>query len=179
MPDSKQVAETTDADVPDVSGPRISEQFTGWLQRAADANEGTRTFDVAAGQLDRLLTAESVDDILDADEQGTLQLRDMVGVQLRIPNPGFPGCVRKSSEKYSATLGVYIQFPATVLAVPDKYLAAQVGDDVLVSTGAPLVIGKLRSMEANGYLPFDFLVTGVEAANGTVLKLRRVPGTAS
>jgi hypothetical protein len=153
---------------------RISESFTNWLQRAAAMNEGHTGSDVANAQLDKLLTATDLDEIMDADEQGTYQLRDLVGIELEIPPPGFPDCVRKSAEKFDSTLGAYIQFNATALTdYTNKGTLIPAGAEMLISTGAPLVVGKLRSMEANGYLPFKFLVTGIEATNGTVLKLRR------
>jgi hypothetical protein len=157
-----------------ITGPRVSEQFVSWVQAAAEANEGTRSFDVAASQLDRILSETDLDSIMDADEEGTRQLRDLVGAELRIPAPGFPECVHKSAEKFNSPLGVYIQFNAIALSSLPKLGIAE-GDELLVSTGAPLVIGKLRSMEANGFLPYDFLVVGIEAPNGTVLKLRRMP----
>jgi hypothetical protein len=158
----------------DITGPSVGEQFASWLQANAEMNVEGRSAEVAINQLDRMMNETELEAILDADEQGTHQLRDLVGAELRIPNPGFPGCARKSAEKFSAPLGAYIQFKAFALAdFPSRGIAA--GDELIISTGAPLVVGKLRTMEANGFLPFDFLVSGTETPNGTVLKLRRIP----
>lgn len=148
---------------------RPSEQFAAFLQRRATESEGQRSYDVAAQQLDRMLTAESLDDIMDADEQGTYQARDLVNLRLTI-EPGFR--VNKSSEKFEAPLGVYIQFNATANSdMPERGI--EKGQELVISTGAPLLIGKIRSLEAGGYLPLAVRIIGIAAPNGTVLKLRR------
>lgn len=153
---------------------RVSQQFHSWLNAKAEEEDQNRSNEVAMSQLDRMLVAESLDDILDADELGARQARDIVGLEFEWKG-GFR--VVKSSDKFEATLGVYIQFEVTALsAMLDKGIA--VGDIVLISTGAPLIIGKLRTLEANGFVPIKLMITGTDAGKGTVLKLRRPPNRA-
>lgn len=150
---------------------RVSQQFHSWLNAKAEEDDQNRGNEVAMSQLDRMLVAESLDDILDADEMGAHQARDLVGLEFE-----WHGGMRvvKSSDKFDATLGVYVQFEVTALsAMLDEGIA--VGDNVLISTGAPLIIGKLRTLEANGYVPIKLMIAGTDAGKGTVLKLRRPP----
>jgi len=44
-----------------------------------------------------------------------------------------------------------------------------------VSSGSALVIGKIRTLEAGGYLPAKVMIRGSESTNGTVVKLGRIP----
>ncbi len=153
---------------------RVSETFKDWLNRRAVEEDVNRSYDVAASQLDRMLIQTDEDAIMESDEFGAHQARDLVGFEFE----AFPGFrVVKSSEKFDAPLGVYIQFNASALsAVPERGIA--IGDEVLISTGATLIIGKLRTLEANGYLPKKLMIAGIDAANGTVLKLRNPPARA-
>lgn len=167
---------------------RPSEKFRDWLLRLAiDEEEADRrAWEVAASQLDRLLEASSYDDIMDADSLGARQCKDLIGFEFSVDAgfgfpprpPGRPGFeVIKSADKFKATLDVYIQFYGTALI---DYPAQQIkiGDLVLMSTGAPLIIGKFRSLEANNHLPQSFKIEGTDATNGTVLKLARAPSRA-
>ena len=158
--------------------PRPAESLREWLQRIAE-EDTDRSWEVAASQLDRILAATTLDDIMEADEAGTYQGRDLVGFEFECTGTTFPGDIRvvKSSEKFNAPFGVYIQFHATALVdFPSKGVLA--GDDCLISTGSPLVIGKLRTLAANGHLPMKLMFSGTEAPNGVVLKLRRPPNRA-
>jgi hypothetical protein len=150
---------------------RVSQQFREWLNRKAEEDESTRSYEVAASQLDRMLSAESLDDIMDSDNEGTHQGRDLVGFEFEWKG-GFR--IAKTAPEFEAPLGVYAQFEATALIdFPQDGIA--VGDLVLISTGAPLVIGKLRTLEANGYTPIRLKFTSVKGPRGTVLKLGRPP----
>lgn len=151
---------------------QLVDPFIAYLERLAGENETNRSFDVAASQLERILSAETEDDIMDSDEGGTLQTRDLIGLEMIVENFDFDKSIHKSADKFNAGLGVYIQFPATAtINFPDKGITA--GDALLVSSGAPLVIGKLRALAANGYLPRTVRIKGVDGPNGTVVKLAR------
>lgn len=153
---------------------RPSESFVEFVQREAQNTENAGSYDVMATQMDRLLTAESLADIMDADEQGTHQARDLIGLEFTA-HPGIRYV--KSSEEFDAPLGVYIQVKGTALMdYPDAGIT--VGDELIISTGAPLIVGKYRTLEANGHLPLALMITGVKAPKGTVLKLRLAPNRA-
>lgn len=154
-----------------VTGPRVAIQFREWLNRTAEDGAQDRAFDVAAGQLERILSAQTVDEIMNADMQGTYETRDLVGFEMMV-HPGIR--YAKSSEQFDSTLGVYAQWDATALMdLPERAIVA--GMDMIVSSGAALVIGKLRSLDAGGFLPYPVKVIGVSAPNGTVIKLGKVP----
>jgi hypothetical protein len=155
-----------------IATPGIALQFVEWIRREAADNADTRAFDVAVSQLDKILSAQTFDDIMDADSGGTYESRDLVGLEIEI----HAGSVRyaKSAERFNSELGVYVQFSATALMdYPSSAVVA--GQDMLISSGAPLIIGKIRTLDANGLLPAKVMITGVQAPNGTVLKLGRIP----
>lgn len=135
------------------------DQFAEYLARRAENDGATRGYEVASNQMDKLLTAETEQEIWDADEGGTVNGQDMIDVELNIR--GFKVAV--SSDEYEATLGVYILIDAVRL---DN------GEEVIVNTGAPLIITKLRMFEAREMLPVNGVIRGTKARNGTVLKLR-------
>lgn len=146
--------------------------FRDWLIREAEETSAMRTFKAYANQLERMLTADDLDAIIDSDERGTHETRDLVGVHLDI----LPGMdVAKSAERFAAPLGVYVQFPARARS-DYKRLGIKQGDDLLVSSGAPLIIGKVRTLNAGEYLPLPMMIAGTDTASGTLLKLQRVPG---
>lgn len=156
--------------------PRIADSFAEWLKELAENNEGSkeRSYEIAAGQLDKILTAESAEDIMSADEGGTHQGKDMIDFEMEVDPIDWPTAVMKSSEEFDTPLGVYIQIHGSALMdFPSENIT--VGEQVTVSTGAPLVIGKLRALSANGHLPMPVKFLGIKAPRGTVLKLGSVP----
>jgi hypothetical protein len=171
--DGSAVSETTTGTV---TTPRVTDQFRDWLNMVAERNEGSRerSYEIAASQIDKLMGAESLDDIMDADTGGSHQMRDLVDLEMEVFPIDWDTAVMKSSDEYDTPLGVYIQIRGTALIdFPVEGITA--GEEILVSTGAPLVIGKLRALNAGGYLPMPLKVVGVKGGKGTVLKLGRVP----
>lgn len=152
--------------------PRLAVQFRDYLRRAAEENKEARVFDVAATQLEKILEAETFDEIMDADMQGTHETRDLVGMEIEIHDQE-PQIV-ESAERFEATLDVYMQFTATALMdFPQRNILA--GQDLLISSGAALVIGKIRTLKARGFLPAKVKIMGTETPNGVVLKLGKIP----
>lgn len=156
---------------------RHSLQFRDWIRNEAEGNRGNRAVNVALSQLDRVLTATTFDEIMDADMEGTYGTQDLVDLEIEV----HAGSVEyvPSDDKYEAgTLGVYVQFRATALMdFPARNIKS--GSEILISSGAPLIVGKLRTLEANGFLPCPVKIIGVDAPSGTVLKLGKVPARAS
>lgn len=158
-----------DAGTVDIARPAL--QFRDYLHRAAEEGEEGRAFEVAADQLDKILTATTYDGIMDADMDSTYETRDLVGFELEIA-AGIR--IVKSDAKFNSPLGVYVQFNGTALMdYPSKGIVA--GQDMIISSGAPLIIGKLRTLEANEFLPTRVKIVGVDAPSGTVLKLGKIP----
>lgn len=157
----------------EVIAPRVTQQFADWIREEAARTASEDGGGILAGnQLENILTATTFDEIMDADMQGTHETRDLVGLEIEIHDT--PWRVAQSAEKYDSALGVYIQFQATALTdKPDRGIT--VGQDLLISTGAPLIIGKYRSLAANGFLPARVRIVGIDTPNGTVLKLGKIP----
>lgn len=150
-----------------VQGIRPAESLRMYLASRAEESETVRGSDVMDQQLDAMLAAETPEDIWEADSGGTIAGQNFTDVPIRIT--GYS--VVKGGEQFAAPLGVYILITATVLDGANAE-GADTGDTVTLNTGAPLIIGKLRVLEANGLLPVDCFIKGTKTPNGTVLKLR-------
>jgi len=162
---------------PAVVESRIALRFRDFVQREAATTKDDDNWELTAQQLDKILVGETIDEIMDADSGGTRQARDLVGMELTVLDEPF--VYRESSDEFDAALGGYVQFQAVALI---EYEDIQPGEQFTCSTGAPLVMGKLRTLQANGFLPFDVKI--VHAGGKGVLKLvraprRAVPSTAS
>lgn len=133
--------------------------------------ESVDGFAVAADVADKILTAGTVDAVLDAAEGGPGDLADLVGKSFRF----IGGQLRwmRSAEKFrSGGFGVYAVFTARLSD----------GTDVLVSTGAVNVVAQLRALQKPGMGVFGedgevservFSVACRETANGTLFRLTR------
>lgn len=166
--------EATPAKVDDATNPanvdnRVSTRFRSWVKQQAEQNREDN-WEVTARQLDKMLTAETFDEIMESDEGGTYQGRDLVGIEIEVPDQRFD--YRPSSEEFDAALGAYIQFTAIALMEYDEQ-GIQPGETILISTGAPLIIGKLRTLQANGFLPAHLKI--VLGGGKGVLKLAKAP----
>jgi hypothetical protein len=152
----------------------MAEQFRDYLLR--EAEETATGLAGVADPLERILQAETLDDILDADFiAGIYSSQELAGIEIEILD--LPIRWAKGAERFDSPLGVYAQFKATVLIdFPDQGISA--GEEVTITTGATLVIGKLRTLQANGFLPAKVKLIGKETASGVVLKLGRIPARA-
>lgn len=154
----------------------ISLQFKSWVQaQAARERSAEEKWEITGSQLDRILTATTAEEIDAADELESdikvYQGRDLPGLEVRVPEQDFR--YAESSDEFDAPLGIYIQFRATALNdMPNRGISK--GEEILISTGAPLIIGKLRSYQANGLLPQEQRVTAVKTAKGNVLKIKTI-----
>lgn len=171
MPDNGQSGNVpAKRDKGEIVPARASVQFKDWVMQQAEEGAEARAFEVASRQMDRILGEEDFDAIMDADMQPTYETRDLVDMELSV-HPGIQ--FAKSDDRFNAPLGVYVQFTATaLLARPTQGIV--IGQELIISSGAPLVITKLRTLEANDLLPAEVVILGVQAPNGTVLKLGKV-----
>lgn len=144
---------------------RISERFIDYLARKADADSQDRNYEIAAAQLDRILSAESADEMWAADDFESVGGRDLVDVEMEIQS----FTVHQASDQFKSPLGYWFMIQATRL---DNKAP------VVFNTGAPLVMGKLRWLEAAELLGTEtarVVIRGTDTPNGTVLKLKPVP----
>lgn len=149
------------------------ERFVRSLQaRAAEnANNGSRNREILAGQVNKILAADTDEEFWNADEGGTIAGQDLQDVPMEIL--GYE--ITPSSDEYTSDFGVYVNIDATLLASEKGYSA---GEKVIVNTGAPLIITKLEAARARDMFPLRCVIKGTKAKNGTVLKLRPLPNIA-
>lgn len=168
LPSVQRVTIMTDVDQAASNGQievKPHQQFIQYLAMRAETESQTRGFDVAASQIDKILTS-SEETFWDSDAGGTLNGQDVVGVELSVNSISFA----PSSDEYDAPLGVYVLVNAQRLSD---------GAELLVNTGAALVITKLYAAEQRGMIPgLQCKFEGTKAAKGTVLKLRPIPARA-
>ena len=139
------------------------------IARAGEEKEtaGAGAFD---SQLASMISAQTEAEVWAADESGTIQGRDLIGCEVRIHDLTSH---ESTNEEFEGN-GFFVTCNATLLAGPKNVLTAQgltVGQDFVLSTGAILIIGKIRWYESKNKLPFDGLI--VKA--GRAIKLARIP----
>lgn len=148
---------------------RPHERYMRNLQARMQEEAGNRSFDVAANQMDKILTAETESEIWEADEGGTVSGKDFTDVPIQINSY----TKAPSRDEFDAPLGCFVSISATLLTESKGYSA---GEEVIISTGAPLIITKLDALAAGGYIPCKCMIVGTKANKGEVLKLRPLAG---
>lgn len=181
MAASKDIARTADSDgVIDVTTQaRPANQFRAFIERetARQQEDGGVARAIADGQLDRMMTAEDEEGIWESDAEidpdvRSFQGRDLDGVSIEIAEQEFR--FNPSSDEFKTNMGSYIQFEATIIK-EDKKLALKPGEQILISTGSDLVIGKIMAFRAKNMLPIRATIQQVEGTKG-VLRLRKFVG---
>lgn len=152
---------------------RVAE-FIQYLSARAEAAGPKRYTEIAYDQIIKIMDAVengTDEDVWTADEGGVVSGKDFDGIFFRLhswePTP--------SSDRYDAPLDHFISAKVTVLAIDPADKRFKVGEDVILNTGAPLVIMKARALEARNMLPADCVIVKIQARNGDVLKLKEAP----
>jgi hypothetical protein len=166
---------------PAVVATRPAERFQQYaLARALDTS-GNRGTEVMASQMDRILDAAERDnvtekEIWDADAGGTVQARDVPGLEVEIHDLSFVASNRDDIENNK---GYYASMSATVLGGPEVTLTRaglEIGVDIVLQTGADLIITKVRAFQAREMLPVKAVVTATRTSSGNdVLRIRPLP----
>jgi hypothetical protein len=176
----------TQAKTGEVMTPRPAEAFRNYMLREAqDAatgpNKGMRAADVMDSQVDRIITVASDDnatddDIWNADAGGTVQARDVPGLEVRIKDIT---AVLSSREDIENSKGYYASMNATIIGGPEDVLVRnglQLGADIVLQTGAELIVSKVQAFKSRDRLPIEAVITAIPTASGNdVLKLRPMP----
>lgn len=167
---STDVADQANGEVQAVSP---AQRFRAYaLDRAAQESSATGQ-DVSASQIDKVFQAETAEDIFKAVSGGTIQARDVVGLEIEILSMRLQESDRYDDSPYYANLDV------TVMGGPREMLTRAgltVGAHTVLQTGAEIIIAQVRALEARGLLPQRAVIVGTETSSGfTVLKLGEPP----
>jgi hypothetical protein len=146
--------------------PRPVETLIEYLTRRAEVESDSRAYEVAASQLERILSAETEEEFWDATTYVSTGGRDLEDVEQQV----LSFSVHRGSDQYQSPLQHFIMVNAARL---------DTGEQFVWNTGSPLIIGQLRWLESKGKLPKEVVIKGTPTPNGTVLKLRPVPKRAT
>ena len=145
-------------------------EFEQYLSsRAMDASEVAMEMNMV--NLMAIMNAETEEEMWKADESDILGGRDLPDVEQTILSYR----VFAAGSRFNAPLKHFIIVDAIKL---------ESGEQFVWNTGAPMLIAKLRWLEAHELLPYDCVIRGIESENGTRLRLvpvarRPVKATAS
>jgi hypothetical protein len=155
------------------------EEFIQYLRNRAETSNAERASEVQDSQIVKLLNAaESGDEesIWNADEGGLISGKDIAHTptntspELDIYSFG----ISPSSDRYEAPLEHFASIRATIVSKDPRFT---MGEEIIINTGAPLILTKLRALESNDMLPTRGVIVAIQARNGDVLKLRPVSNT--
>ena len=157
----------------------LTESFhAAMLQRARDNGATDRSEEVMEAQAERILTADSVDDILAADMGGTVQCKNVPGTYWEIRSLAPVLSTRTDIENAK---GYYMQFDAVLIGGDPEIIARnglEVGTVYPLQTGAELLMIKARALEAKNAFPLAVALVGKQTQSGnTVLKWGKMPVT--
>lgn len=152
---------------------RPADRFRAFMAQRAQAESAQSGEDVAAGQIAKIVEAEDADSLFDSVGGGTIQARDVVGLEITIHSMRMQESDRFEGNPYYANLDVTVNGgPPEVL----KRMALDVGTSAVLQTGAEIIIAMVNQAERKGFMPLSAVITGTETASGfMVLKLGRPP----
>lgn len=153
---------------------RPFEKFTAHLQRLAAHNDEGNKDVVTSSQVDKILSAESIEDVWDADEGGMYALKDLVGMELELRSAKD---LPSKDETKRNLFGTWMLMECTAL-VENRKLGIPAGDVLLINTGVPVVIAKIKALQGKGVDPIQFIVQGVPSTSGEMVRLRPIPSRA-
>jgi hypothetical protein len=144
---------------------RPYERFVQYMQERAEIqNNDERSFNVSAQLMDKILSAETMEDIWEADEGGMVAGRDLIDVEQVVR--GYV-VMKTTRDDFDNPLGVYVVVDAVRL---------EDGTEFVWNTGAAGIVAKLRAFEAMDGFPLECVIRGIRTSSGyDVLKLRPVP----
>lgn len=150
------------------------------LQRARDnkTQSAERTKEIMESQAARILSADSVDAIWDADAGGALQMRDVPDTEWEFLDMAPVESSRTFDDGGENAHGYYVSCNAVFLGGDEKIVrqfGLTLGETYALQTGAELITTKLRAFENVGAFPLRAKVQAITTGSGrTVLKLAKL-----
>lgn len=147
------------------------EKFTDHLQRLAQHNDSENKDIVTTAQVDKILEAESIEDVWDADEGGMYALKDLVGMELQLVSAKD---LPSKDETKRNIFGTWLLMECAALT-ENKKLGIPIGEVIMINTGVPTVIAKIKALQGKGVNPIEFMVQGIPSGAGEMVRLRPIP----
>jgi hypothetical protein len=147
-----------------VSEQRPYQRFIEHLAMLADVNEGADDGDaIAADIMDRMLTADSLEEAIDVQNQGLPSGKDFVDVEQLVRSIE----VRRGDEEYADhSLGYYLKVDAVKL---------ETGEEITYACGARnVVVILVQAMHADR-LPMECVLRSRRTKQGALLTLQFLP----
>jgi len=160
-----------------IATPTLTQRFHAMmLERATVEDNSDRAAEIAEQQAERIMSAESLDEILNADSGGTVQCRDVPNTEWEIRSYRV---VKSNRTDIENSAGYYITMDAVCLAGPEDTLTRAgvvIGEVVALQTSAYLLMVKIRALEVANFLPQRLYLLGTKTQSGnTVLKWTAPP----
>lgn len=141
--------------------------------QAADATDAK---DIEDRQLVDIMSAQTEDEVWDADEGGAIQARDAVGLEVEIRS--FRVLVSSDPGKQTRS-GTYVTADAVCMGGPAdllRKLGLAPGTEFALQTGAEKIVMKWLRWQQMDALPKRGVIVGIDTNSGnTVLKFGRPP----
>ena len=151
-------------------------QFHDIMKERAGIVSTERGEEVMLKQALSILAADSVEDIEKADMGGTIQGRDVDGLEVTI-NSFEP--VISTRDDLESSLGYYASCDAVVNRWDKDKLTRfglEIGQNFVLQSGAPLFILKIAALEMAGALPYRGMVRAIKTqSDRSVVKLFPAP----
>jgi hypothetical protein len=141
---------------------RNSMQFMEWLVERTEQDGDNLSLRIAAKQLDAILACESEGEVWDVvDSGGTIASKELEDKEVSVR--GF--IVRPESGEFDAPLKHYMVADCVRL---------DTGEEILVNTSSPLIMGLLYWYERKQAFPKSFVIRGYRTPKGRRLGLERL-----
>jgi hypothetical protein len=144
-----------------ISQPKPLDRFIMALDGLAElARTEVSGKEIAAQVAERMLTADTFEEALAAQDAGLASGRDLVGREILITDFD----VFKSDPKYAEhTLGYYYRVEA---------VSIETGEELVFATGATNILTLLYVARIKGKLPWECVITSKDTENGALLTLK-------
>lgn len=142
---------------------RPSFKLVEWLAERARTDGNNLSLEIAARQLDAMLNAQTEEEVWEVMESGgTIAAKNLEDTEIEVS----AFIVRPETGQFKAPLGHYIVMTAVKLTT---------GEDILINSSSPLVIGLMHWYEKAGKLPYKFVIRGDATPEGRRIYFERVP----
>jgi hypothetical protein len=168
---SENGVQTTDGSV--VAIPAHQQWVNSLDTRARMVDNSSRGMEITANQVDKIMAAETEDDIWDADSSGAISGMDLQDVILEVHSYDVAKSTKVSDDGGESLVNHYFLIQATRYDTKSP-------EDIVVNCGAPLVMAKLDAFRAKAADVTDMklmcVIKGTSTQGGnTVLRLARAP----